>query len=153
MPFRNLLNKFFELSEDFIYIVIAFILLITSLFLTYDATHTILHFNSEISIFRWAVELIDKTLLLLMIIEILYTLKVSFQSHSLCAEPFLVVALIAAIRRILIISVETAYLPEKFNFHMIEISILGVLIMIFVLSLILMKKYSVFQIPSQKTKE
>ena len=75
-----------------------------------------------------------------MVIEIFYTVKVSFKEHSLCAEPFLIVALIAAIRRILVISVESAYMPEKFNNHMIEISILGVLIFIFVISLILLRK-------------
>jgi hypothetical protein len=75
---------------------------------------------------------------MLMVLEILYTVRISFTEHVLCAEPFLIVALIAAIRRILVISVETAYFPELFQHHMVEIAILGVLIFIFVISIIFM---------------
>lgn len=60
------------------------------------------------------------------------------KSHVLCAEPFLIVGMIAAVRHILVISVESAYMAEKFNNHMIEIGILGVLIFIFVGSMILL---------------
>ena len=75
-----------------------------------------------------------------MIIEILYTVRLSIKSHSLCAEPFIIVGLIAAIRRILVITVESAHLPEKFNHHMIESAILGGLILIFVISIVLLRK-------------
>jgi len=65
------------------------------------------------------------------------------RDHVLCAEPFLIVGLIAAIRRILIISVETAYYQEKINTYMLEISVLSVMILIFVVSIVLLKKYKV----------
>ena len=140
MSIKNSLEKSFLLAENIIYFVIALLLFITSLFLLYDIVRTFLYFPNASEFIRWIVEIIDKILLMLMVIEILYTVKVSFKEHSLCAEPFLIVALIAAIRRILVISVESAYMPEKFNNHMIEISILGVLIFIFVISLILLRK-------------
>ena len=41
-----------------------------------------------------------------MIVEILYTLQVPFREHTLVAEPFLIVGLIAAIRRVLILTAE-----------------------------------------------
>ena len=52
------------------------------------------------------VRLIDQSLLILMIVEILYTLQVPFREHTLVAEPFLIVGLIAAIRRVLILTAE-----------------------------------------------
>ena len=90
---------------------------------------------------RYDYRLLFLNLLMLMVIEIFYTVHVSFKEHVLSPEPFFIVGLIAAIRRILVISVESAYMPEKFNNHMIEISILGGLIFIFVISLILLRKY------------
>jgi hypothetical protein len=36
-----------------------------------------------------------------MIVEILHTVRISLRSHILVAEPFLIVGLIAAVRRIL----------------------------------------------------
>ena len=137
---RDAINSFFELSENIIYVVIALFLLITSLFLIYNIILTFLHFNSTNDFLRWIVEVLDQILLMLMVIEILYTVRVSFTQHSLRTEPFLIVALIAAIRRILVISVEVAHVPEKFDHFMIEISIIGILVFIFVLSIILLRR-------------
>lgn len=77
-----------------------------------------------------------------MVIEILYTVKITMREHILCAEPFLIVGLIAAIRRILIISVETAYFQDKLNMYMFEIGVLTGMILIFVISIVLLKKYN-----------
>ena len=140
MSSKKSLDLFFEYCEDFIYIVIGALLLFTSLFLIYNIVISFFHFSQAEDTIRWVVEIIDKTLLLLMIVEIFYTLRVSFKEHVLNAEPFLIVALIAAIRRILVISVETAYIPERFDHHMIEISILGLLIFIFVVSFIILRR-------------
>ena len=51
---------------------------------------------------------IDRMLLVLMIVEILHTIGVSFRSHSLTAEPLLVVGLIASIWRMLVITLESS---------------------------------------------
>jgi uncharacterized membrane protein (DUF373 family) len=41
-------------------------------------------------------------LLILLIVELLYTVQVSFREHAVMPEPFLLVGLIAAIRRVLL---------------------------------------------------
>ena len=51
-------------------------------------------------------ELIDRLLLVLMLLEILHTLRISIRSHALVVEPFLVVGLIASIRRILVLGMQ-----------------------------------------------
>ena len=60
-----------------------------------------------------AVDLLDRILLILMIIELLYTVQISFREHALVPEPFLIVGLIAAIRRLLVLTAEFARLLEK----------------------------------------
>ena len=70
------------------------------------------------------IRVIDAILLGLMVAEILYTVIISFESHSLKAEPFLIVGLIAAVRRVLLISLEATHVyklsQDVFNSYMIE---------------------------------
>jgi phosphate starvation-inducible membrane PsiE len=53
------------------------------------------------------VDLLDQILLVFMIVEILYTVQISFREHALIPEPFLIVGLIAAIRRVLVLTAAT----------------------------------------------
>src|SRR5438105_4677947 len=71
------------------------------------------------------------------------------RSHSvstdLLAEPFLVVALIAVIRRVLVITAEIAKLPESsdnvFRHAMWELGVMTAMILVLVGSLIMLQKY------------
>jgi hypothetical protein len=92
-----------------------------------------------------AVELLDRLLLILMIVELLYTVQISFREHALVPEPFLIVGLIAAIRRLLVLTAEFARLLEKnqgvFQGAMLELGLLTVMIVALVVSLVVLKKY------------
>jgi phosphate-starvation-inducible protein E len=83
--------------------------------------------------------LLDRLLLILMIVELLYTVQVSFREHLLTAPPFLLVALIAGIRRILILTAEihdvAAQGSDKFRNAMIELSILTAMSLVLVVCL------------------
>jgi uncharacterized membrane protein (DUF373 family) len=79
---------------------------------------------------------LDQLLLVLMLVEILHTVRTSIRSHILfTAEPFLVVGLIASIRRILVITLEAATLTKEgkwsteaasiFRASMIELGLLS----------------------------
>jgi hypothetical protein len=89
-------------------------------------------------------ELLDRILLILLIVELLYTVQVSFREHALLPEPFLLVGLIAAIRRVLILTAEFGELREKtdgvLKYFIIELIVLTVLNMTLVLSLVLLRK-------------
>ncbi len=63
--------------------------------------------------------LIDRLLLVLMLVELLHTVRISIRSHSLFVEPFLVIGLIAIIRRTLVLTLQaedftrsTAWSPD-----------------------------------------
>src|SRR5499426_2989139 len=74
------------------------------------------------------VGLLDQLLLVLLIVELLYTVQVSFREHVLTAPPFLLVALIAAVRRIVVLTAEAHKVSEKgeaaFRAAMIELALL-----------------------------
>ena len=90
------------------------------------------------------VPLLDRILLILLVVELLYTVQVSFREHALTAEPFLLVGLIAAIRRVLVLTAEFSQineLPEAvFKRFIIELVVLTVLIVALVVSLVLLRK-------------
>ena len=93
---------------------------------------------------------LDQLLVVLMLVEILHTVRISIRSHTLVTEPFLVVGLIASIRRILVITLEAATLtkagkwtPEGatiFHASMIELGLLGLLVFVLVYSITLLRR-------------
>src|SRR3954453_15643709 len=91
------------------------------------------------------INLLDRTLLVLMLVELLYTVQVSFREHALLPEPFLIVGLIAATRRILVVTAEFSVAqkdggPERFREGMIEIGLLTVMVVAMVGSLLMLRK-------------
>jgi hypothetical protein len=90
------------------------------------------------------IELLDRILLILLIVELLYTVQVSFREHALLPEPFLLIGLISAIRRVLILTAEYGELREKTEigaqYFVIELVVLTVLILALVISLVLLRK-------------
>ena len=91
------------------------------------------------------VELLDNMLLVLMLVEILHTVGISLKEHQLKPEPFLVVALIASIRRMLIITAElggpTPENAEVFELAMQELMILTALVLVLVVALIAVRRW------------
>ena len=87
---------------------------------------------------------VDRILLALMVVELLYTVQVSFREHALVPEPFLLVALIAGVRRILVITAEFSAQDGKdermFQHVMWELGLLTVLIVVLVVSLVVLRQ-------------
>jgi uncharacterized membrane protein (DUF373 family) len=127
--------------EDVIYVIVALLLTASAILLIYNEFISFPEFFKAENQVQTIIEIISKTLLLVMVLEILYTVRITIKEHVLCSEPFLIVGLIAAIRRILIISVETAYFQEKISMYMLEIGVLSGMILVFVVSIVLLKRY------------
>ena len=90
------------------------------------------------------VAMLDRVLLILLVVELLYTVQVSFREHALVPEPFLLIGLIAGIRRVLLLTAELAHVTEKsdvvFQHFIVELVALTVLIVALVISLVLLRK-------------
>lgn len=93
---------------------------------------------------RAIVVLLDRILLALMVVELLYTLQVSFREHALVPEPFLLLALIASVRRILVITAEfgAQTRPDETLFHQVmwELALLTTLIVVLVASVVILRR-------------
>jgi len=90
-----------------------------------------------------ALRLLDSLLLVLMLVEILHTVGISLRQHALTAEPFLMVGLIAVIRRVLVITAEQAQLtssPAVFTLTLWELLLLGFLIVILVTAIFILRQ-------------
>src|ERR1700724_3944705 len=137
MPNREF-DKYLGKSEVAIYVMLAALLSITALVTIAGASlllwQSIVHWTVATDILR----VLDQLLLVLMLVEILHTVRITVRSHIvLAAEPFLVVCLIASIRRILVISLEMSALTKGDNwmangqsiFHasMLELGLLVIL--------------------------
>jgi len=147
-PLLNRLRRFvaqgFALVEDAVYAGLGLLLAVTALALLAVAFNNFATVLVERSLTREAVGLLDQMLLILLVVELLYTVQVSFREHGLVAEPFLVVALIAVIRRVLILTAEVPKLPEAgegpFRHALLELGLLTVMIVVLVASLIALQK-------------
>jgi len=90
--------------------------------------------------------IVDRLLFVLMVIEILHTVRASIQTHQLAAEPFLIVGMIATIRRILVVTLETSDSPGSqatalsFEHAMIELGMLGMLTLVLSIAIYLSRR-------------
>jgi len=99
---------------------------------------------------NWSAEhgilrVIDRLLFALMLVEILHTVRASMRTGGLTCEPFLVVGLIASIRRVLVITLQSSEsanaggmtdASEKlFRASMMELGVLAVLISVMVVAI------------------
>jgi hypothetical protein len=85
-----------------------------------------------------------------MLVEILHTVRISIRSHKLVVEPFLIVGLIATVRRMLVLTLQVESLTNSekwtqsgkqlFQASMIELTVLAIMVGIFVLSIRAMRK-------------
>jgi uncharacterized membrane protein (DUF373 family) len=96
--------------------------------------------------FEGIVDLLDRSLIILMILELLYTVQVSFREHALVPEPFLVVGLIAVTRRILVLTAQLSTVIERgtqaqFQNALTELGLLTVMVVALVLSLLMLRRW------------
>jgi len=144
-PIRRAVVNGLSLVEDVAYVGLGVLLSTLALALLVNSFFTLTHSLWTRSLEGGIVGVLDQILLVLLIIELLYTVQVSFREHGLLAEPFLVVALIAVIRRVLVITAEIAKLPESsdnvFRHAMWELGVMTAMILVLVGSLIMLQKY------------
>jgi len=132
--------------EDLVYVGLGLLLTIAALTLLVTTLKSVALALWNHALGGQVVNLLDQILLILLVIELLYTVQVSFREHGLIAEPFLVVALIAVIRRILVLTAEVPKLAEAgeaaFRHAMVELGVLTIMVLVLVSSLIMLQKYA-----------
>src|SRR5437868_15368414 len=136
---RDLVVLVFSRFEDLVYVGLGLMLAYSAAaLLVMGAAATWKSFGAGAPM-QAILELLDRSLLILMFVELLYTVQVSFRAHALKPEPFLVVGLIAATRRILVVTAEFSHMAQQSDavFHrgLSEIGLLTALALALVVSL------------------
>ena len=141
---RGFVARGFALIEDVVYVGMGALLALSSVALLVAGAIDLGRATLQGAPLQAVIGLLDRTLLVLMLVELLYTVRVSFRQHALLPEPFLIVGLIAATRRILVITAEFSVKgdsqPEHFRNGMLEIALLTVMVVALVGSLLMLRK-------------
>ncbi len=142
--FREAVARVFSAVEDVVYVVLGLLLAAGLAALLLDAALAFWRgFAAGLSSMN-IVPFLDRTLLVLMVVEILYTVQVSFREHLLIPEPFLLVALIASVRRIIVLTAELGELARKggeaFRAAMIETALVAAVILALAGALVILRK-------------
>jgi uncharacterized membrane protein (DUF373 family) len=126
--------------EDAMYSLVAILLAVTALLLVWSAVSSSIadlqHSSDSLSI---VLSLLDRGLILFMVVELLHTVRITLHGHELTAEPFLIVGLIAAIRRVLLLTAESGT-QFRFDQQGAELIILVSLILVMSVAILIWRR-------------
>ena len=125
-------------SERIVFFVIGVLLFVVALVLVGRAAMQVGPMIVSADPLRAGAAFLDIILLVLMIVELAYTVLLSLRGEVLVAEPFLIVGLIAVIRRILVITVNDAQGTTSRG-ALIELGIQTGIVLVFVVSIVLLR--------------
>jgi len=120
-------------SESVVLVLIGIALVMVAMLLLYSSMHDLREAvrGGPGEIEHQAIGILNTVLLVMMTMEIVYTVAISLESHTLVAEPFLIIGTIAAIRRMLVItatSTENEHDPAIFHNTLIELGLLAFMV-------------------------
>ncbi len=142
----SVVTRTFQRIEHVISVVIGAILVLATLLVL---TGTVAHMWAAVQ--EWpetanVFQIVDKLLFVLMLVEILHTVRASITSMHLAVEPFLIVGLIATVRRILVVTLQTSGMTSTghpappFDHAMIELGVLAGLTLVLITSIYLSRR-------------
>ena len=130
-------------AERFVFFIIGLLLFAASLALLARAVPMLIDIiaSGTDSPIQVGTDFLDLVLLVLMVVELAYTVLLSLRGSVLMAEPFLIVGLIAVIRRILVITVgEHGPSGASVASSAYELGILTGVVIVFVASIFLLRR-------------
>ncbi len=133
-------------AESAVLILIGVVLVVLAVLMLGGAIMAVIHSAQEGHIREEAIEILDSVLLVMMTMEIVYTVAISLEAHALVAEPFLIIGAIAAIRRMLVITATSTKdehtAPEVFRNTLLELGLLALIVVTMAVSIYILKRAS-----------
>lgn len=133
--------------EDGIYLVTAGLLGVTAVVLIGATARDLVRPSTAGPMMQRALKALDSLLLVLMIVELLHTIRLFIVGHALVPEPFLVVALIAGVRRVLILTTEASqYIqtqPDQFRMALREMGLLMLSFLVLAVSIVVLQRFPI----------
>lgn len=121
----NLLS-ILDAVERIIYYFVALALVVPVVMLFVSTAMSMLQV-SEVGILQTVLAVLDRVLLVFILVELLDTIKIIRREHGIIAEPFLLVGLIAVVRRILLVTaqIEQATGTDEFRNLLADLGVMG----------------------------
>lgn len=123
-----------EHAQDFVMITVGVLLIVLAAILVVSG---LVGFFNEAghSVLKAGSGLLDQILLVLILVEIVHTVVLSLRAHRLAAQPFIIVGLVAVIRRILFL------LSSEMKVNNVELGLDIAMVMVFVAGLIAVSRF------------
>jgi hypothetical protein len=142
--------ELFQHIELIVYVALGVLLSVTALLSLGSAALLLLEGMRDWSGTRAIFIIVDRLMFVLMLIEILHTVRGSVRSGALTPEPFLIIGLIASIRNVIVITLKSSGVTSEglastggemlFRSSIVELAVLGALILIFVVAIYLLRR-------------
>ena len=144
-------------AESAVLILIGAVLVALAVLMLGSSVMKLIHSAQEGHVHEEAIEILDGILLVMMTMEIVYTVAISLEAHALVAEPFLIIGAIAAIRRMLVITATSTKdehsAPEVFRNTLIELGLLSLIVITMALAIYILRKSDLFTLAKGKPGE
>lgn len=141
---HDVIARVFDIAEDGIHVVVAALLVVAGGFVLWSVLTTMIKdLQATADPLAIVTFVLDKGLVLFIIAELLHTVRVTIQERRLVVEPFLIVGLIAGVRRLLVITAQVAEPSGKFSWNPqgIEIIILLGVVLTMTIALVLWHRF------------
>lgn len=131
-------------SESSLYLIVGVLLLVTAVLVVTAATRDVVHgVARDEDLIAVGFRLLRQILLLLIVAELLHSLRFVLYQGEIPAEPFLFIGLIATVRRVVVVAAQAEGLPEAgrglTNF-LLELGLLSVLAVAFAVAIYLRRR-------------
>jgi uncharacterized membrane protein (DUF373 family) len=127
---RPLLATILDYAQTVVYYGVTLVLLV-AIGILFVSVGTTLLAVFEVDPLETTLAVLDRVLLITIFVELLVTIEVLVQERKIVAEPFLLIGLLAAIRRILLVTAELGQSvsdPERFLNLVTELGVLTALV-------------------------
>jgi uncharacterized membrane protein (DUF373 family) len=119
-----------EHAQDFVTVAVGVVLIVLAATLIISGVISFFADAVHHSVSYAAINLLDRVLLVLILVEIVHTVVLSLRAHRLVAQPFIIVGLVAVIRRILFL------LSNQATISSAELGLLIAMVVAFIAGLI-----------------
>ena len=129
--YKRVFTGVLDVIERIAYVAIALALSIPIVMLVFSAAISMLEV-SEVGVLETALTVLDRVLLAFIFVELIDTVRVTVRERGIfIAEPFLLVGLIAVVRRILLLTAEIEQASaEEFQNMLVELGVMTGLVIV-----------------------
>ena len=136
-PYKRIFTGVLDAFERIAYLLIALALSVPIVMLVVSAVMSMLEV-SEVGVLETVLDVLDRLLLAFIFVELVDTVRVTVTERGIfIAEPFLLVGLIAVVRRILLLTagLEQAESTEMFRNMLLELGVMTGLVIVLTIAL------------------